>query len=382
MASIKRRETARGEARYDVRVRLGDRVVTRTFPRRQDGERWARLVEADQVRGEALDPRAGDVLLEEYATRWMASRRLAPRTRELYADLHDRFIAPVLGRIALGRITPERVRVWHHDLGAQVSENQAAKAYRLLRAVLHTAADDGLIARNPCRIPGGGQERSPERPFVAPETALALVEAIEPRYRALVLLAATGGLRLGELLALRRCDLDLEDGTVRVDEQLVQLRDGTQLRSKPKTAAGRRAVAIPSVTVDALREHLDQHAEPGDDGLVFCNHGGGPLRRATLYSAWLRARAEVGADNVTLHDLRHASATLAAQAGATTRELMARLGHSSPQAALRYQHASPERDRDLAARLDQIFARPRDGRAMEPVANEAQVDDVSPDLGL
>jgi len=136
------------------------------------------------------------------------------------------------------------------------------------------------------------------------------------------------------------------------------------------------------VTVVALREHLERHAEPGPEGLVFCNHGGGPLRRATLYSAWLRARAEVGADNVTLHDLRHASATLAAQAGATTRELMARLGHSSPQAALRYQHASPERDRDLAARLDRVFSAPRDGRAMEPAAIEAEVDDMGLDLGL
>ena len=162
------------------------------------------------------------------------------------------------------------------------------------------------------------------------------------------------------------------------------------------------------MTVVALREHLERHAEPGPEGLVFCNHGGGPLRRATLYSAWLRARAKVGADNVTLHDLRHASATLAAQAGATTRELMARLGHSSPQAALRYQHASPERDRDLAARLghsspqaalryqhasperdrdlaarlDRVFSAPRDGRAMEPAAIEAEVDDMGLDLGL
>lgn len=69
---------------------------------------------------------------------------------------------------------------------------------------------------------------------------------------------------------------------MRVNERLVQLRDGTQLRSEPKTAAGRRSIAIPTVTVDALREHLERHAEPGSDGLVFCNHGGGPLRRATL----------------------------------------------------------------------------------------------------
>ncbi|MGQ0825116.1 MAG: tyrosine-type recombinase/integrase [Actinomycetota bacterium] len=282
MASIRRRETARGGARYDVRVRLGERVLTRTFQRRVDGERWARLMEADRVRGDAVDPRAGEVLLEDYATRWMASRRLAPRTRELYGDLHTRLIAPVLGRVALGRITPEQVRIWHHDLGERVSDIQAAKAYRLLRAVLNTAVDDGLIARNPCRIPGAGHERSPERPLVPPDTALALVDAIEPRYRALVLLAATGGLRLGELLALRRCDLALDAGTVRVDEQLVQLRDGTQLRGGPKTAAGRRVVTIPTVTVDVLRDHLDLHAEQGNDGLVFCNPDGGPLRRATL----------------------------------------------------------------------------------------------------
>lgn len=371
----------RGEARYDVRVRIGERVVTRTFRRRQDAERWAKVTEAERLTGTAIDPRAGDVLFGDYGTRWMASRRLAPRTRELYADLHTRFLAPVFGALGVSRITPEHIRVWHRNLAVQVSENQAAKAYRLLRAVLHTAVDDGLIARNPCRIPGGGLERSPERPFVTPETTLALVEAIEPRYRALVLLAATGGLRLGELLALQRSDLDIEDGTVRVDEQLVQLRDGTQLRSEPKTAAGRRVVAIPTVTVEALREHLDRYAEPGNDGLVFCNHGGGPLRRATLYNAWNRARAEVGADNVTLHDLRHAGATLAAQAGATTRELMARLGHSSPQAALRYQHASPERDRELATRLDALFARPRDERVTEPAANETHVADMTPDLG-
>ncbi|MGQ0825115.1 MAG: hypothetical protein ACT4OX_08855 [Actinomycetota bacterium] len=83
-----------------------------------------------------------------------------------------------------------------------------------------------------------------------------------------------------------------------------------------------------------------------------------------------------------MHDLRHAGATLAAQAGATTRELMARLGHSSPRAALRYQHASAERDRGLAARLDELFTRPRDGRAMETNAHEAQIDDAAPDLGL
>ncbi len=104
------------------------------------------------------------------------------------------------------------------------------------------------------------------------------------------------------------------------------------------------------------------------------------LLRAALDNAWQGAPAEIGADNVTLPT----SATLAAQTGATTRELMARLGHASPRAALRYQLASTERDREVAMRLDAIFTRPRDGhgRAMEPDTNEAQIDETTPDLGI
>ncbi|MGQ0825128.1 MAG: tyrosine-type recombinase/integrase [Actinomycetota bacterium] len=139
----------------------------------------------------------------------------------------------------------------------------------------------------------------------------------------------------------------------------------------------------PALTGNALCVHLERHAEPGADRKSCF----APRRRPAapghpLYDARQRARAEVGADNVTVHDLRHAGATLAAQAGATTRELMARLGHSSPRAALRYQHASTARDRELAARLDELFTRPRDGRAMETNVNEAEIDDNTSDLGL
>ncbi len=156
MASIRRRVTATGAARYDVRLRIGNRVVTRTFKRRQDAERWAALTEADRALGGAVDPRAGAVLLGEYTTRWIQSRELAPRTRELYRHLYDRLIAPTFGRASLTRITTEAVRLWNSDLSRRGGALQAAKAYRLLRAVLNTAVDDGLLVRNPCRIPGAG----------------------------------------------------------------------------------------------------------------------------------------------------------------------------------------------------------------------------------
>lgn len=383
MASISRRRTSAGAARYDVRLRIGERVVTRTFKRRQDAERWAALTEADRARGGAVDPRAGAVLLGEYATRWIQSRELAPRTRELYRHLYDRLIAPTFGRTSLTRVTTEAVRLWNSDLSRRAGALQAAKAYRLLRAVLNTAVDDGLLVRNPCRISGAGQERSPERPLVTPEQVLALADAIEPAYRALVLLAAAGGLRLGEVLGLRRRHVDLEAATVRVEEQATQFMSGERVVGPPKSVAGKRTVALPAIAVDALAKHLARHTGVDEDALVFADPRGGPLHKNDVYKAWWPARTAVGLEQVTIHDLRHAAATLAAWTGASTKELMARLGHASPRAALRYQHAAASRDREIASRLDDVFAAvrdapttsiidARDGRAMESDTNEAQ----------
>jgi integrase len=85
---------------------------------------------------------------------------------------------------------------------------------------MNTAVDDGLIRRNPCRIKGASEETSPERPVLSVTQVYALAEAIDRRYRALVLLAAFGSLRWGELAALRRSDIDLANRTIRVDRQL------------------------------------------------------------------------------------------------------------------------------------------------------------------
>src|SRR5439155_13755276 len=203
-------------------------------------------MEADRALGGAVDPRAGAVPLGDYLRGWLGSRELAPRTRELYGHLYERLIAPTFESTALSRITPEAVRLWHADLTKRSGALQAAKGYRLLRAVLNTAVADALIVRNPCRIPGAGQERTPERALVAPEQVLALADAIEPRYRALVLLAGTGGLRLGELLAVRRQHIDLVASTVRVEEQATHLMTGERITGPPKSAAGKRPVALPA----------------------------------------------------------------------------------------------------------------------------------------
>ncbi len=346
--------------RYQVRYRVDGQELgaPQTFRTKSEADAWLAAARADLERGTWIDPEAGRITLEEYAWRWLAERpNLRPRTSELYESELRLHILPVLGRVELRHLSSARVRSWHSELLAaeRPGAPTVAKCYRLLRAVLATAVEDDLVVKNPCVLKGAGVERSAERPVATVEEVYAIAEAIEPRFRALVLLAAFTGLRLGELRALRRNRLDLEACTVHVTEQVQDLTDGTLFFGEPKSEAGRRTVAFPEVLVPELQTHLDEWAGPGPHGLVFCGTRGQPLRRATLHSAWKRATREAGVNDLHFHDLRHTGNTLAAGTGVSTKDLMARLGHSSPRAALIYQHATSDRDAGIARALNEVI---------------------------
>jgi integrase len=177
-----------------------------------------------------------------------------------------------------------------------------AKAYRLLRAILNTAADDGLIRRNPCRIKGAGQEKSPERPV-----------------------------------------LTISD-------------------------AGKRTVAVPDLVMPDLVLYIMTHAAPGDDGLLFTSPASGPLRHSNFYRrAWMPALRTAELPAIHFHDLRHTGNTLAADTGATLRELMDRMGHSTARAAMIYLHGSDERQQAIAnalsRRATEELGRPQPSRS-------------------
>jgi integrase len=125
------------------------------------------------------------------------------------------------------------------------------------------------------------------------------------------------------------------------------MNDGKLIYQEPKSRAGRRTIAFPR----EMQWHLERFAEAGDDGLVFVGPLGGRLRRSNFRDIWLVAIADAGLSAVHIHDLRHTGNTMAAATGASLRELMERMGHSSSRAALIYQHASRERDEAIAAAL-------------------------------
>ncbi len=183
-----------------------------------------------------------------------------------------------------------------------------------------------------------------------------LADAIDARYRLMILLATFCRLRLGELLALRRERVDVLHRRVIVSEQGQELADGTRHYGPPKTAAGVRTVALPPHLVPVVEDHLQHWVGPAPADFLFTGPNSAALYRATFNAAWDRSCRAVGMAGFHFHDLRHTGNTLAAGTGASTKELMSRMGHASARAALLYQHASSERDVVIAERLSAMTA--------------------------
>ncbi len=327
-----------------------------TFVSESEAGSFLSTVEADMVRGAWIDPRAGEISMDAFTVRWLASRRLAPRTRDLYEGLLRKHIVAVLGEVQLGRLTPSAVRTWNADMLAagRPGEVVVAKCYRLLRSILSSAVEDGLIARNPCVLKGAGVERSPERPVATIPEVYALADAIDPRYRLMVLLATFAGLRLGELFGLERRHIDMLHGVVIVDQQLLELPGRTWL-GPPKTDAGRRRVTVPDAMHADIEHHLARWVAVDPGAPMFSRADGSVLTRRFFHRRWVKATDEVGLAPLHFHDLRHTGNTLAAATGASTKELMARMGHASSRAALIYQHATRDRDVAIARALSTLI---------------------------
>jgi integrase len=356
---VRQLRSGRWQARYAGPDGV-DRPAPGTFASKTDADIWLTLKEAEIRSGDWVNPDDGRVSLAEYSGQWIHERPgLRPKTVELYRYLLRKHLMPVLGPIPIADIQPGNVRQWRkHRLDAQVSAVTVAKAYRLLKTILATAADDGVIRRNPCRIKGAGAESASERTVLSVPQVFALGEAVEPRYRALVLLATFTSLRWGELCALRRSDIDLAARTVRVERSLTELQGGGLTFGPPKTEAGRRTVGFPELVSPVLRWHLSCFASDGDEGLVFTGPTGAPLRRGNFRQrVWVPALRSAGLPAVHFHDLRHTGNTLTAAAGANLRELMDRMGHSSTRAALIYLHATDQRQRKIADALGELAAK-------------------------
>lgn len=334
------------------------------FRTKAQARSWLSLRHAEIIRKAWEPPEVAEnsqpkLTLDAYSKTWMAQRDLKDRTREHYDKLLEAHIVPAFGTLPIASITADDVRAWHAKMGTK-TPTLRAHAYGLLRTIMATALSDGKIKANPCVIRGAGSSRRVHkiRPASLDEIA-AIAEAMPERYRPMVLLAAWCALRFGELTELRRKDITIVEGTdnaygvVRVERAVVRAGRGF-LATTPKSDAGRRDVEIPPHLLPAISDHMARFVEPDKDALLFPALHGGYLAPASLYRQFYKARTKAHRDDLRWHDLRHSGAVLAAATGATLAELMARLGHSTPAAAMRYQHAAQGRDRQIAKLLSEL----------------------------
>jgi len=328
----------------------------RTYAAESDAQGWLAIErrKIDLGTWGAVE-RSEGITLRAYAAQWIEQRSLRPRTRQHYESILQRLILPELGDAKIVTLTPAKVRAWHSELGSK-HPTRNAHAYALLHAICSTAVQDEVLDANPCRIRAAmTTKRRREVDILTPIEVNRLAAKMPQRLRASVLLAAWCGLRWGETSELRRGDVSRDCAVLRV-RRAVTYRRGKFYVGEPKTAAGVRDVAIPPHIRSMLKAHLKNHVDRGTDSLLFPADDGRHMRDGEYRTHWEKARAAIGKPNLRVHDLRHVGAVLAAQSGATTAELMHRLGHTTPQMALRYQHVGEGRDALIAERLSKLAA--------------------------
>lgn len=359
--SVRKLPSGRWQARY---LDPAGRPMTgpRTFDTKREALDHLAAVRSDRRRGTYIDHRAGLAPFGPYAADWIAhgGRRgsLAPKTRDLYESTLAGPLAP-LQQMPIASITPAQVRSWYtktrRALAASAKRqggdgaSRLRQAYSLLRAILATAVRDGIIPANPCQIDRAGSVKHAERPYLSPDDLARIVAQMPQKWRLPLGVMFGAHLRLGELLGLQR--RDYAGGVLTVERQIIRV-GGEEIATSTKTGEPGRVDLPPSIAA-ALEAHLSASAGfglepmfPGADGERFT---GGALGQA-----WRKAARKAGLSQFRLHDVRHAGLTLAAQAGATTRELMARGRHSTQRAAMIYQHAAEERSGAIAAGMDAL----------------------------
>ena len=349
--NIRRRQSGNWQASYKVD---GQSFSLGTFSFKADALAALAEIEVSVNRGTWISPELSMITLSEYATEWLENRHnLSPRTHEHYEYLLRKYILPDLGQRELKEISPPMVRKWHGThAGKHIST--ASKAYRLLSTIMKTAVEDELLNASPCRVRGAGQERAPERPIATVDEVQLLREAMPDRLKIMVDMAVWCQMRRGEIFGLQRGDFDIQARTVNIVRSRTFLTKGEALIKSPKTAAGKRKITIPQRMMSDLERHLAENTDNSPESFLINGRDGLPISSMAFQRSWKIAREAIGRTDLHFHDLRHTGLTLAAATGATTAELMRRAGHASPDAALRYQHATLERDSLLASKLDEV----------------------------
>jgi len=314
--------------------------------------------------------RPGRIHLKEYLERWLGDYvflNLSPRTAEGYSHICRHHFVPSLGNITLNGLKPEHIADYQKEkLSSGLSAQTVRHHHTALHKALQTALEWGLLARNPADAVSPPRAQGREMQVWAEDEIFTFLEAArQTPHFALFHTALFTGMRRSELLAIRWCDLDLIQCQLSVTRSLHVLKGGEVIIRQPKTAKGRRLIALTPENASVLREHREKQSLErvvlgkrltGED-LVFCDSDGKPLLPNSVTHAWIKLVRRTGLKPIRLHDARHSHASLMLKQGTHPKIVQERLGHASIQVTLdTYSHVAPGLQEAAAARFDQAFS--------------------------
>jgi integrase len=372
--------------RWQVRYRdaVGDQRKE-NFTKKSQADARAAEVENELNRGEYVDRATRRQTFREYAETWRGTATHRETTEPKVERALRLHVYPMLGDMPLSTITRTDVRRWVRDRSKALTPIGLRTPYNALSSVMAAALYDGLIRKNPCHNIDLPEIRRPEVETLHPEVVRALLDTASPRYRALLRLAATTGLRQGELFGLEDDrHVDLDGMALEVEQQLVGPDKGVPYLGEPKTEKSYRTVPLSASAAAAVRAHREEfpvrpveiedrtdprRPEERKARLLFLSEYGAPLRRGSWAKVWARnvARAnkhleESGSvlrvpEGTTLHDFRHFYASVLIAHGATVKKVQRRLGHAKPSITLDlYVHLWEDDEDETATLIDEVLA--------------------------
>lgn len=352
------------------------------FRTRKDAERW--LNETIQKLDKCSYVETSDLTLGAYLSEWLAAakRDLRPSSIPFYEIIVEKYLVPRLGGVPLQKLRPQHLTALYTELlesgriqrEGGLSASTVRRVHTIARKALADAIGDGLLETNPAATAKPPKAKTAEeaarkkRRFLSADEVRAFLEAIRGhRLRAALHLAATTGMRRGEVLGLRWRDVDLDGGRLTVQQTLVAPRYVLTF-SEPKTSFGRRSIDLDTETVAVLREHRKRQVEerlafgPGyaESELVFRQQDGSPVVPHLFTLVFKKVVKDAELPPIRLHDLRHTHVALLAQAGLPAKVIQERVGHHSAGFTLdNYGGTFPSQHREAAERFAQLVAEPQ-----------------------